>query len=248
MKKNTKLFFMILLVGLFSTANTAEKKHHDHVKAHHSHIKEVNAFLKKVFEDNHDHVKMISHEDFKNFAEQQTPRATIVSCSDSRVQTTAFHSSPVNDLFVVRNIGNQVITTEGSVQYGIDHLHTPVLMIIGHSNCGAVKAALDNYSKEDHSIRKELDHLRFSKGTNVNTGVIENVHRQVSYAMENFKQKVANKKLVIIGVVYDFRDDFHHGHGRLILINLNGEKNIDRIKHSEYLKNIKNVSIGEFIE
>ena len=49
--------------------------------------------------------------------------------------------SPDNDLFMVRNIGNQMATAEGSVEYGVRHLHTPLLLIIGHAACGAIKAA-----------------------------------------------------------------------------------------------------------
>lgn len=205
---------------------------------------DVKDFLKSIFTDNAAHVHEISHEDFKTFSEFQSPRATIVSCSDSRVQSDAFHTNPINDLFTIRNIGNQIKTTEGSVEYGINHLHTPLLLIIGHSECGAIAAALGNYSNESKPIRTELDHLHLSPKINTNQGVIENVNNQVAYAIEKFKDKIAKNELVVVGAVYDFRDDFKEGHGRLILINLNGEKDPAKIKENEYVKGLGNIVIG----
>jgi carbonic anhydrase len=204
----------------------------------------VRSFLKGMFDDNAEHVSEISHEHFKSFAEQQSPRATILSCSDSRVQFDAFYKRPVNDLFAIRNIGNQIKTTEGSVEYGINHLHTQFLIIIGHSNCGAIHTALGNYSQESKAIRVELDHLHLSPKIKTNEGVIENVHNQVAYALEKFKGKIDTKELIVVGAVYDFRDDFKRGHGRLILINLNGERDPAKIKESEYIKGFDNIAVG----
>ncbi len=205
---------------------------------------EIRSFLKNIFEDNASHMSDISHEHFKSFAEQQTPRATVVSCSDSRVQVNAFHKSPVNDLFVIRNIGNQIKTTEGSIEYGVNHLRTPFLLIIGHSNCGAIHTALGNYSNEAKALRVELDHLHLSPKIKTNEGVIENVNNQVTYSLDKFKDKVTKNELVVVGAIYDFRDDFHQGHGKLILINLNGEKDPVKIKQSEYVQGFDNISIG----
>src|SRR5262249_30186505 len=61
------------------------------------------------------------------------------------------------------NIGNQVANAEGSVEYGVHHLHTPVLLILGHTGCGAVKAAMGDYSKESDAIRRELEPLKIPK-------------------------------------------------------------------------------------
>ncbi|MBS0289265.1 MAG: carbonic anhydrase [Proteobacteria bacterium] len=205
---------------------------------------EVRNFLNHIFDDNAIHVSILSHRDMISYSEQQSPRATIVACSDSRVQANAFHRSPINDLFFIRNIGNQVQTTLGSVEYGIYHLKTPVLLIIGHSQCGAVKASLGDYSKELPAIVNELDHIHLPKDIDVDSGVIENVNYQVNYALEQFKDKIDKKELVVIGAVYDFRDDFGHGHGRLILINLNGEQDPIKIKNNPYIIDLDHIAIG----
>lgn len=199
---------------------------------------QVRAFVEHVISDNDKHVKEIAKDDFKALSEGQSPRATVVACSDSRVQTKAFNQSPVNDLFFIRNIGNQIKSAEGSVEYGINHLHTPVLLIIGHSHCGAIEAALGDYSKESKAIRQELDNLHLPKSTKLNEGVVENINDQVKYAMTKFKDKIAKKELIVIGALYDFRDDYDQGHGRLIIINLNGEHDAAKIKANSLVKGV----------
>ncbi len=71
----------------------------------------------------------------------QHPIATILSCSDSRVPPEYIFDQGIGDLFVIRVAGNVADTDEiGSAEYGVDHLGTPVLMVLGHSKCGAVTA------------------------------------------------------------------------------------------------------------
>jgi methyl-accepting chemotaxis protein len=79
-------------------------------------------------------------------AEQgQHPMVTVVSCSDSRVPVETLFDQGVGDVFVVRVAGNVCNTDEiGSVEYGVDHLQTPVLVVLGHTKCGAVTAVTTN--------------------------------------------------------------------------------------------------------
>lgn len=198
----------------------------------------VTHFLKNLFNDNADYVTQISKEKFESFKDSQTPRATVIMCSDSRVQSDAFHRSPVNDLFFIRNIGNQIMTTEGSVEYGVYHLNTPVLLIIGHTQCGAIKASMEDYRNESIAIQKELDHLDPLPQHTVNENVIENVHQQVDFSLKKFKDKIDKKELIVLGTVYDFRDDFKKGHGRLLLINFNGERDPAAFKKEPLLEGI----------
>lgn len=67
--------------------------------------------------------------------------ATILSCADSRVPAEFIFDAGVMDLFVIRVAGNVSDTDEvGTIEYGLGHVHTPVLVVLGHSGCGAVKA------------------------------------------------------------------------------------------------------------
>jgi carbonic anhydrase len=77
------------------------------------------------------------------FVEAQRPFATILGCSDSRVPPELLFDQGFGDLFIVRVAGN-VVSAEvlGSLQYAAAHLKTPLFVVLGHSGCGAVKAAL----------------------------------------------------------------------------------------------------------
>lgn len=75
----------------------------------------------------------------------QKPFAVLVSCSDSRVPPELLVDQGFGDLFVVRVAGNVIGPSElGSVEYAVDHLHTPLIVTVGHTRCGAVEAAVDS--------------------------------------------------------------------------------------------------------
>jgi carbonic anhydrase len=74
----------------------------------------------------------------------QNPYATILSCSDSRVPPELIFDAGLGELFIIRVAGN-VFSPEigGSLQYAGRHLHTPLFVVLGHTNCGAVAAAIE---------------------------------------------------------------------------------------------------------
>ena len=95
--------------------------------------------------------------------EGQQPWATILSCSDSRVPPELIFDAGFGELFVVRVAGN-VLAPEvaASLQYAGRHLHTPLFVVLGHTSCGAVQAALDTrLHGAGHSARIQLlvDHI-----------------------------------------------------------------------------------------
>lgn len=190
----------------------------------------IEGIVKQVLENNAAFVKSHGPEYFKPFLDGQHPKVTVVCCSDSRVQMHALHPAPDNELFVIRNIGNQIATAEGSVEYGVHHLHTPVLLILGHVRCGAIKAASGDYSSESAPIRKELDSIRITKGAGMLENVKANLNNQVAAAMEKFGSEVASGKLVVLGCLYDFADDLKSGNGRLQIVSVNGETSRERIE------------------
>jgi carbonic anhydrase len=83
-------------------------------------------------------------------ATHQAPWATIVGCSDSRVAPELlFGGVRPGELFVARNAGNMVDTaTMGTVEYGAEHLGSPLIVVLGHERCGAVEAACDVVAKK----------------------------------------------------------------------------------------------------
>jgi carbonic anhydrase len=83
----------------------------------------------------------------------QHPFATVISCSDSRVPPEVIFDQALGDIFIVRDAGNVVDSvTLGSIEYGVEHLHTPLLIILGHESCGAVTAALDAKGEPEGNI------------------------------------------------------------------------------------------------
>ena len=77
-------------------------------------------------------------------ATSQYPWATVLTCSDSRVSPSWVFDTTPGELFVIRNAGNTAFTEAiASVEYSVSVLKTPLLMVMGHSGCGAVTAAMD---------------------------------------------------------------------------------------------------------
>lgn len=175
--------------------------------------------------------------------EQQTPHATVVLCSDSRVDTDIISNTPTGELFVIRNIGNQLQTAYGSIEYGVGHLHTELLLVVGHSQCGAIKAAMQNYDTEPPRVRSELNSLEVNPKATLNQNLVHNVNHQVKDAVRNFSKQIEANKLVVIGMIYDMHNDFKFGSGQLILVNINNHTDPRVLAENEYVKGIKNLVI-----
>ncbi len=194
------------------------------------------SFLKDMLLTNGDYMSAAAKL-FPTFADKQNPRATVLTCADSRVQTTAFDASPENDDFLVRNIGNQVENSAGSIEYGVEQLNTPLLLILGHTGCGAVKASMGGAEKLPKAIQAELkgirQHKRDTKKTEVGDtltwAVIENVHDQVADALSRFGKRVHSGRLTVVGAVLDLRNDIGLGAGRIVLVDVNGNQDQKRI-------------------
>jgi carbonic anhydrase len=74
----------------------------------------------------------------------QHPKAIILACADSRLSPEIIFNKGLGEVFVVRVAGNIVAQHEiGSIEYGIEHLGAKLVMVLGHTNCGAVKATYD---------------------------------------------------------------------------------------------------------
>jgi carbonic anhydrase len=199
-------------------------------------LAKTRAFLAEALADN-DSYRQKGDKYFSQFVKAQAPRATIVSCSDSRVHSHAWDQTPDNDDFIVRNIGNQVKNAHGSVEYGIEHLKTPLLLIVGHTGCGAVKAALGETSKLSAPIRDELKPLVLAKpaaGADEERAwtdaVVANVNQQVSFAVQHFGKPIREGTLTVIGTVYDLKGGLGGGLGKLHIVNVNGNSEAERMQ------------------
>lgn len=89
----------------------------------------------------------------------QTPFAIVLSCADSRVPPEAVFNAGLGQLFVVRTAGSAVDRAVlASVEYAVEHLHAPLIVVMGHESCGAVKAALQA-GDDAASMGPNLDYL-----------------------------------------------------------------------------------------
>ncbi len=151
-------------------------------------------------------------------AKGQTPFATILTCSDSRVPAEAIFDQGLGDLFLVRVAGNVAKTDEiGSIEYGTGHLGTQLLVVMGHSSCGAVKAVVEG-AEVHGNIPQLVDTIvpAVEKAKAANPGVpgaqllakaVEaNVWQSIDNIFENsatIRDLVKAGKLKVVGAVYD---------------------------------------------
>lgn len=245
MQRRSFLKFSALSTLAVSTAfaNTSE-----HGSESAEHIQEIaTKMFKEIVGSNDYYVKIKGTEYFQSIIAGQHPRATVVGCCDSRFQSSVIDSTPENDIFVIRNVGNQFMSNEGSITYGIVHLNTPLLLIVGHTRCGAIKAAMSDYTAEDSSLRREVDGLALSIRKSVLKGsdteqwaqaVVSNTNQQVEYSIAKYKNVVETGKLTVVGLVYDLANDFGKGAGRLHITSVNGETNPEKIKDMPLIKAI----------
>ncbi|MEA1786731.1 carbonic anhydrase [Arenibacter sp. GZD96] len=101
-------------------------------------------------------------ERIRDLKKGQHPYAVVVSCSDSRVPPELVFDQGLGDLFVIRNAGNIIGDYElGSVEYAVEHLKAPLVIVLGHSQCGAIGAFIDhkNDAVPNH-IQNIIDYIK----------------------------------------------------------------------------------------
>ena len=157
----------------------------------------------------------------KNFPERRTelvsgqsPFVTVVTCSDSRVPPELIFDQGLGDIFVIRVAGNVMDPVVlGSVEYGVEHLHTPLLVILGHQCCGAVTAATQGGAEGNiESIMIEIEPaVEIACGTNmtgsdlVEEAIDENIDLVIKNVLDRSpitKELVEEGELVILGAKY----------------------------------------------
>jgi carbonic anhydrase len=149
----------------------------------------------------------------------QNPFAVVFGCSDSRVAAEIIFDRGLGDLFMVRTAGQVVDSAVlGSVEFAVDQLGVPLVLILGHDNCGAVNAAAESvetgklpagYVRDIvERITPAVMATRASGGT-IDDMVAENVRQVASLLLERspiLAAKVTSGHCRIVGVVYDLAD------------------------------------------
>ncbi|HTS18241.1 MAG TPA: carbonic anhydrase [Verrucomicrobiae bacterium] len=146
-------------------------------------------------------------------AKGQAPFAIIVGCSDSRVGPEVVFDQGLGDLFVVRTAGNVVDDVAlGSIEYAADHLGAPVILVLGHTRCGAVAAAVAGGEAPGHigSIVEKIEPaVKATKGMagdpvdNAVRANVRNVVRHLHNASPILSKLIKAGKLRVVGACYD---------------------------------------------
>ncbi|OLS15977.1 MAG: carbonic anhydrase [Promethearchaeota archaeon CR_4] len=146
----------------------------------------------------------------------QHPQVSLLCCSDSRVPPELIFDRGLGEIFVVRTAGNVVDDIAlGSLEYGAEHLVTPLLLVLGHTRCGAVTAAYQSPDMPGHlkkimeeikpAIELSSTSVRGKKEDLVSVAIKQNVNRMVKIIPERseiLQHLIGKGKLVIIGAVY----------------------------------------------
>lgn len=143
----------------------------------------------------------------------QEPIATVLTCADSRVPPVDIFDQGLGDLFVVRVAGNVIGDHSlGSIEYAVKHLHTPVVIVMGHANCGAISAIASGTAIEGHiatlgpAIQTAIRNIKDLEGDLVNNASKE-LARLISVKIAESEPIVAelvkNGKVKIVPAFYD---------------------------------------------
>ena len=149
--------------------------------------------------------------------------ATVITCSDSRVPVELVFDAGVMDIFVVRVAGNVCDTDEvGSIEYGLSHVNTPVLVILGHTQCGAVTAVTHAVQGKGHAlelnipplvdniepaVKRAMELYPYAKGDDIiPLAIEENVWvgvRDLFMKSPSSRQLVKDGRVKVVGAIYD---------------------------------------------
>ena len=142
----------------------------------------------------------------------QCPIAIILGCSDSRVPPELIFDQGLGDLFVVRVAGNILDNVVlGSIEYAASHLSTSLVMILGHSKCGAIEATAARGSMEGHlpcltaAIQPSLDEVKDKPGDLINNAAKENAKMigQKLLSEPILAARINAGKLSVVAAFYD---------------------------------------------
>jgi carbonic anhydrase len=183
--------------------------------------------LKRLIEGNarfvaSEHSLQVSDLERAKLATGQEPFAVILGCSDSRVPTELVFDQGLGDLFVIRVAGNIVAPSQiGSVEFAAQKFHTKLVVVLGHTFCGAIEATVDDLQrpveKQSRNIAAIVGRIKPSVMDLLESGEIKNredlmqqaVRANVRYSAnalrhgsEIIEELIGNDELLIVGAEY----------------------------------------------
>lgn len=149
--------------------------------------------------------------DFSKLASGQAPSAVILGCSDSRVAPELLFDQGKGDLFVIRVAGNVVSgagpTVKGSIAYAVVALGARLVMVLGHSQCGAVKAAIETKPQSlPQSIVDLVSLVNTGGEKDLDKAIAANVRASAAKLKSlepALSEYITTNKVKVVGAVYD---------------------------------------------
>lgn len=165
--------------------------------------KNISDLIIDLKENNKKFIKK-NKEILKKHINGQSPKIAILSCSDSRIVPEFIFNKSFGDLFVIRVAGNIAIDDSviKSIEYAVDHLKIQYLIILGHTNCGAVIAS----EKSDDKNQKIFNEIKESFILDIDNHFRANILRQLKMLPERsntIKNHINNNNLIMIGALYN---------------------------------------------
>jgi len=146
---------------------------------------------------------------------QQEPVATILTCADSRVPPVDIFDQGIGDLFIVRVAGNIIGDhTLGSIEYAVAYLHTPLIIVMGHSSCGAITAVAKGANLGGHMatlappIQTAIKNIKDAEGDlieNASKEVACHIARNIETSEPIIADFVEEGKVKVIAAYYDLQ-------------------------------------------
>lgn len=147
---------LILFLSIIGCKNTEEQKKDSSENKDLTSLEKLTEGNKRFLAENSVH----PHQNKKTVLENQDgqkPFAVVITCSDSRVSPEILFDQGIGDLFVIRNAGNLISDIDmGSIEYAVEHLNTKLIVVLGHTECGAVKAYIND---KDGAYKKHFSHI-----------------------------------------------------------------------------------------
>jgi len=145
----------------------------------------------------------------------QHPSAIIVSCSESRVPPELVFDEGLGDLFVVRTAGEVVDDVAlGSIEYAIEHLNVKLVVVLGHEECGAVKATIAGGEVPGHivsiakAIAPAINQAKMQEGDLLTNSIEANVDLIVDKLKTSepiIKEYIEKEHVEVVGAVYELK-------------------------------------------
>ncbi len=156
----------------------------------------------ELLKKNQEFIKSADKTLLKELVKGQHPSVCVLCCSDSRVIPEEIFSSTLGDIFTIRSAGNVINTGElASLEYAIEHLHIKLIVVLGHTHCGAVHASIHDEKGEyldpildkiKDNILDEHDEVKASK---------MNAIKVKEYIESQF-----HKDIEVVAMLYDIED------------------------------------------